>query len=1251
MKFKLNNKGQFSIIAALLVTVVLVASVMTTYSAIRYSPVENQPQILSAIDETNVALKQVLGFTVGYYGSVLQVTGNQTYAQQLATNYLSSGLTNVAEIRPEWGATFNITSLKLNTCWYTNESYSQGTIIVNYNLNGLDISGVSYSTSCRLDVSIQKANSTSQAQLQILQDDGTPLINLGSANLKFYRYAFGNLTWGYTVPTNITSYADGTYVIDLPPGVTSDSYAIQVQDTRGLMVVASAFSQFTSTLAWNSTGYQPSVDYVDNNNLLVGSESNFTAQQSVSDSVFDSLTEQPYGLGAFNYYPTACNLLGSTTISQSSGNITVDTDANDGNYLQLHSYPTAFSASTDVFGYSTVGGTNTALNNIKGSRFTTTTGGMANSINAYLSYTPPNINVGNAVAGSSGDTIEGTIRGERITTPSSPVTIQSISAYIHCSSSSKSMKAAIYDNSGNQVATSAEISVPVTTNWQTFTFASPPTLAASTNYVLVVWSTSGSGSATLYYTSTTGANGRYFTSTYGTWPSSIAFTTNTYNYCIYCSYQSSANTAARCAVYSSDGSTKLGATDEVTITASSGSWVTFPFTTKPILSATTPYVLVVWSADSSNVNVYYNANTAERFEANGATYPTWPASVSDQSSLQRYSIYCNYSVASQYTVQAEFTGSSDALTWQQLIWAVDSAVTAGTANCTLQLYDYANTKYPTSGYGYLNTLTLGTTDTVQTQTILSNPANFRNGGTNWKLLATVVSNTATPFDFKVDLANFTSQFTNYALNLQEQWVNVNATNIYQDLCVKTGALGSESLLVQVLHAGAWQTLMTLLPNFCNNASLVPYIDSSTLTIRFVGSNDITDPTPDNWKIDSVYIKNQPDISFLVNQQDSTFTLELLQNGTMRWLGQNLQLTSQTLPIPPIPVKAIHVNETISGVAQEVPFQIEDWASNYQIPLGLTSNETVFSNRQMVVFLLNSKVSDFTVWWNGSDTAVQTSLAFTNKYFCDSANTLNNSYITLGVSTDNAFTVTTQVVGKSTSSTANFMRINNQNSTYGAGSATVICNGTVRDIIQQESEWSGGAPNCPNLYANIILTLPANASYYTYQLRIMFINSSQSRAISDLTPLILSTALNPVQVQTENSTLAGFPLIQNGTGTFSNSGGVNATAHHWTQLITNSGRGVGLMFTDTYNQKLYAFDSIAGATSGDLNVNSANRIVELSPVDLAQASFKYAYDITWQGAVVAFDGNTPICSLYDGTTPTGLWILAEYPPTLTVTAKS
>jgi len=93
-----------------------------------------------------------------------------------------------------------------------------------------------------------------------------------------------------------------------------------------------------------------------------------------------------------------------------------------------------------------------------------------------------------------------------------------------------------------------------------------------------------------------------------------------------------------------------------------------------------------------------------------------------------------------------------------------------------------------------------------------------------------------------------------------------------------------------------------------------------------------------------------------------------------------------------------------------------------------------------------------------------------------------------------------------------------------------------------------------------------------------------------------------------------------------------------------------MFNDAANQKLYAFDSFSGSTSkGALKVSSG--LLELLPVSSSQVQFTFPYDITWEGAVATFDGQTPLCNLYDGTTPMGLWILVEYPPTLTVTPKS
>jgi len=190
----MNKRGQFSIIAALLVAVILIATVIITYSTIRNDQVQSQPVILSAIDETNLAVKQVLGFTIGYYGSILQVTGNQSYAETLAMGYLQSGLLNIASMNPQWGTSFNVNNSGLYTYWYTNSSYSTGNLAVNYNLTGLGISGITYQTSCKLSVNATSTG-TNQARLDIMQDDNTPIVNLGIQNFQFYSYYSSNSSW------------------------------------------------------------------------------------------------------------------------------------------------------------------------------------------------------------------------------------------------------------------------------------------------------------------------------------------------------------------------------------------------------------------------------------------------------------------------------------------------------------------------------------------------------------------------------------------------------------------------------------------------------------------------------------------------------------------------------------------------------------------------------------------------------------------------------------------------------------------------------------------------------------------------------------------------------------------------------------------------------------------------------------------------------------------------------------------------
>jgi hypothetical protein len=303
---------------------------------------------------------------------------------------------------------------------------------------------------------------------------------------------------------------------------------------------------------------------------------------------------------------------------------------------------------------------------------------------------------------------------------------------------------------------------------------------------------------------------------------------------------------------------------------------------------------------------------------------------------------------------------------------------------------------------------------------------------------------------------------------------------------------------------------------------------------------------------------------------------------------------------------------------------------------------------MIVFLTNPNVTKVTIWWNGSDTAIQTPLAYTNRYFKDkpSTRTLSNGILTIELASS-GFTVT--ATRGSATSTANLMRINDRYDTTDPEWAYAIYNGTVRSIVHGESEYSNGISDCPNFYTHIVLTLPANATYYTYQLRLIFLNSTdRPRNITDICPIrIHTTSWSSFSALTENGTLAsGYPNVSVTSGLFYNMS--NIWQHHWSQLNSSTTRGFGIMFTDDANKMLYFFDTKAPNKTGALKASYTEKAIELLPVNMTKVTnFADALDICWYGAVVTFDATTPIYKS-DGS---GLWIIAEYPPTITVTTEN
>ncbi len=151
--------------------------------------------------------------------------------------------------------------------------------------------------------------------------------------------------------------------------------------------------------------------------------------------------------------------------------------------------------------------------------------------------------------------------------------------------------------------------------------------------------------------------------------------------------------------------------------------------------------------------------------------------------------------------------------------------------------------------------------------------------------------------------------------IEAQWTNVNYTSPNQWLCIYGGTMASEDIRVDVRNGSTWINLFTNLVVGWNNISVSQYVSSSTFTIRFKDGTQTSDPVQSTWQIDAALLRTG--ISSLVSSGTSdTLVAELLQNGIIRWLGQNLQLTVQAKPIPPIPVKSIHVNQTVANVTSK-----------------------------------------------------------------------------------------------------------------------------------------------------------------------------------------------------------------------------------------------------------------------------------------------------------------------------------------------
>lgn len=154
-------------------------------------------------------------------------------------------------------------------------------------------------------------------------------------------------------------------------------------------------------------------------------------------------------------------------------------------------------------------------------------------------------NVGYTSAGASNVTIENYIAGSLFTMDAEDYPVESITAYINPSSTSRTYANGIYLHSDLSLVTNSNTGTiaPAASGaaWRTFAYSTQPSLTASTDYVFCVWASSGTGTNVVHYDTGTTDQGHTLSATYSTtWPSPMGSPTHsTRKYSIYISYSNS----------------------------------------------------------------------------------------------------------------------------------------------------------------------------------------------------------------------------------------------------------------------------------------------------------------------------------------------------------------------------------------------------------------------------------------------------------------------------------------------------------------------------------------------------------------------------------------------------------------------------------------------------------------------------------------------------------------------------------------
>lgn len=229
-----QKRGQFIVIAALMVAIMMVSIGAIMYGAVTYFRYERWEEYLAIIDNVRLGSSRVVEMSLASYTVTLN---NETLK-----NNLDQWQSNVTKAYPGFGLALTYSNATLASNWYNNTSFSAANATFKLNITSVGLTGYEFTAPIFLRVKIFNATYDDNGELSIYltvsKEELAPITNLKKGNFLILINGVNPTDFTLTYYYDVEKYQSFIYKIYCQNVTDPSIVSVTITDFRSITVIA-----------------------------------------------------------------------------------------------------------------------------------------------------------------------------------------------------------------------------------------------------------------------------------------------------------------------------------------------------------------------------------------------------------------------------------------------------------------------------------------------------------------------------------------------------------------------------------------------------------------------------------------------------------------------------------------------------------------------------------------------------------------------------------------------------------------------------------------------------------------------------------------------------------------------------------------------------------------------------------------------------------------------------------------------------